>query len=57
MGRRSRFTSSHCSMLRIGGLSTGMHAIDVTRDDYDSHHGEVIVARNETTIARVELLE
>lgn len=44
-------------MLRIGGLSTGMHAIDVTRDDYDSHHGEVIVARNETTIARVELLE
>lgn len=41
----------------IRGLTTGVHNIDVTRDGYDSHHGEVIVARNETTIARVELVE
>lgn len=41
----------------VRGLSTGVHTIDVVRDGYDSHHGEVIVARNETTIARVELVE
>jgi hypothetical protein len=41
----------------VRGLASGVHTIDVARDGFDSHHGEVIVARNETTIARVELVE
>ncbi len=41
----------------IHDLATGVHTIDLTQPGFVSHNSEVVIARGETTIARVELVE
>ncbi len=41
----------------VRDLPTGVHALEVSKEGYDAYKGEMVVARGESSIARIALVE